>query len=102
MLKDDLLPSSLPFFPFELTFIPSFCASSSDYESNPDLDTYSQADIDDVNDFGQMSMRERREAEREMEKRDRGATGGEFPFCFLPFASPRRAELIFNFAIYRL
>ncbi|KAL7410303.1 MCM2/3/5 family-domain-containing protein [Mrakia frigida] len=47
-----------------------------DYESNPDLDTYSQADIDDVNDFGQMSMRERREAEREMEKRDRGATGG--------------------------
>lgn len=81
MLKDDL-SSLLPSFPslllFELTSFAFPLPPSSDYESNPDLDTYSQADIDDVNDFGQMSMRERREAEREMEKRDRGATGGEF------------------------
>lgn len=48
-----------------------------DYDQNPELDTYSQADIDDENEYGQMSARERREAEREMEKRDRGATGGQ-------------------------
>lgn len=43
---------------------------------DPDQDTYSQADIDDDNEFGAMSAAERRLAEREMERRDRGLSGG--------------------------
>jgi hypothetical protein len=48
-----------------------------DYEEAQD-DAYSQADIDDDNEYGGMSARERREAERQMERRDRGLTKGMY------------------------
>lgn len=47
----------------------------SDYESNAALDTYSQADIDDNSDLAELTLAERRAAEREMVRRDRGQGG---------------------------
>jgi hypothetical protein len=47
----------------------------SDYESNAALDTYSQADIDDRSSNRELSRRERQEAERAMDRRDKGLPG---------------------------
>lgn len=49
--------------------------TSSDYDSNAALDTYSQADIDDRSSLPEMSRAERLAAERAMERRDRGLPG---------------------------
>ncbi|KAL1413566.1 MCM DNA helicase complex subunit [Vanrija albida] len=46
-----------------------------DYESNADLDRYSDADIDDRSSLPEMSRTERLAAEREMARRDRGLPG---------------------------
>lgn len=46
-----------------------------DYEENPELDSYSQADIDDRESLPEMSRAERLAAEREMRRRDRGLPG---------------------------
>lgn len=44
--------------------------STSDYAPDARLDTYSNADIDDENDYGNMTMAQRRAAELEMARRD--------------------------------
>lgn len=46
-----------------------------DYESNPDLDTYSNADIDDRSSIQEMSRADRLAAERDMARRDKGLPG---------------------------
>lgn len=46
-----------------------------DYESNPDLDRYSEADIDDRSSIEGMSRADRLAAEREMARRDKGLPG---------------------------
>ncbi|EIW68302.1 hypothetical protein TREMEDRAFT_39804 [Tremella mesenterica DSM 1558] len=46
-----------------------------DYESNPALDQYSEADIDDRSSIPELSRADRLAAERAMERRDRGLPG---------------------------
>lgn len=48
----------------------------SDYDSNAALDTYSQADIDDREDVGGLTVDQRRKAEEAMRRRDAGRPSG--------------------------
>lgn len=52
-----------------------FFGFDSDYVANPELDRYSDADLDDE-EYGEMDMRDRRDAEAAMARRDRGQASG--------------------------
>lgn len=47
-----------------------------DYDSNAALDTYSQADINDDEDVGGLTVAQRRQAEEAMRRRDAGRPSG--------------------------
>lgn len=54
-----------------LSTLSSYYDTCSDYAVNEALDRYSEADLDDDNDFGDLSAAQRRAAEAQMARRDR-------------------------------